>query len=304
MTRRNGSLVLGALLYVFLGAGAGEARAQSPGSGSIGVEDAGDLPPHEIAQPDAPVVTPRNLLASERFWPYRVGLVKSWLPPGRSQELRVGTTGVLIRVEPEGRALVDFGRDGRFEVPIAKTDLLEGANRLRRGETSKAAPNYVLAIGPRLIDSAADPPRGLPFRDVLGFDAFLSVFVDGEEEALAAVAASLDRFVGRPGLLTVVFPQGRRPDSELWERLRELGWRVPYVYAHLAEPYTATLLPAGLLPPAILLQSDEGRLLLAESFTPDVAGRIEAALDEHFPVAPPRAAESISIRPGTPTPSR
>ena len=62
--------------------------------------------------------------------------------------------GVLIRVEASGLARIDFGRDGLYEVPVGATDLVERANRIRTGELRKMAPNFVLAIGPRLVDSA------------------------------------------------------------------------------------------------------------------------------------------------------
>ena len=46
------------------------------------------LPPHRVADPAAPPVTAENLLASDRFWPYHVSLVRPWKPPGRTQPLR------------------------------------------------------------------------------------------------------------------------------------------------------------------------------------------------------------------------
>jgi hypothetical protein len=58
-----------------------------------------------------------------------------------------GSVGVLIRVEDGGIARIDFGRDGLREVPIAMTDLVDRANRVRSGELVKLAPNFVLAIG-------------------------------------------------------------------------------------------------------------------------------------------------------------
>ena len=62
--------------------------------------------------------------------------------------MQAGNVGVLIRVEAPGVARVDFGRDGLHEVPVVKTDLVERANQIRRGEAEKLAPNFLLAIGP------------------------------------------------------------------------------------------------------------------------------------------------------------
>ena len=92
--------------------------------------------------------------------------------------MQAGNVGVLIRVEASGVARIDFGRDGLHEVPVAKTDLVERANRIRTGEAEKLAPNFLLAIGPRLVDSAADALRPLPYAAVAEQRGFLCVFAD------------------------------------------------------------------------------------------------------------------------------
>src|SRR5262245_25765983 len=85
-------------------------------------------PARRAADPSAPPATDANLLSSERFWPYQVRLAKPWQPPGAQAPLGVGTVGVLVRVENDGAARIDFGRDGRYEVPVGVTDLVERAN--------------------------------------------------------------------------------------------------------------------------------------------------------------------------------
>lgn len=250
------------------------------------VPNAGDLPGYDPSSPTAPVVSEANLLASERFWPYQVGLVKPWQPPGRPQPLPVGATGVLIRVEDGGRlARVDFGRDGLYELPVAATDLVERANRVRRGELDKMAPNYVLAIGPRLVDTAADPPRTFPFADVNEYRVFLGVFADPRAADFETLAKALAPFQERAGLLTILFPQGERPDPETWERLRAIGWPVPFVQDHLSDPYTRTLLAEGADGPALQLVSAEGRVLFAGAAKPEVAPALREALDRALPAA-------------------
>src|SRR6266478_2577980 len=77
------------------------------------------------------VVRAANLLDHEKLWPYRVTLTHAWQPPGGSAALVAGTVGVLIRVEPGGVARIDFSSDGKYEVPIEKTDLVENANRIQ-----------------------------------------------------------------------------------------------------------------------------------------------------------------------------
>ena len=87
-------------------------------------------------------------------------------------------------------ARIDFGRDGLYDVPAARTDLVASANRIRLGDLEKTAPNFVLAIGPRLLDSAADSLRPLSFRAAAAEHAYLCVFADPESgvEVPATVA--------------------------------------------------------------------------------------------------------------------
>lgn len=266
------------LLTLTLLIAAPAARAAAPAS------DSGDLPEYHAEDPAAAIVTAANLLANERFWPYHVGLVRAWQPEGREAPLPLGTRGVLIRIEEAGQARIDFGRDGLFEVPVAATDVVELANRVRRGELEKMAPNYVLAIGPRLVDAAADPPRGFPFRDVGAQGAFLSVFADPQGEDFERLTAALAPLRERAGLLTILFPQGGLPDSIVYERVRAAQWAVPFVHDHLTQPYTNTLLPDDIAPPAILLQTPEGRVLFERRWTPEVTPELIAAIDRALPI--------------------
>ena len=238
------------------------------------------LPEHHAQDPHAAVVTERNLLASERFWPYQVALTGVWQPPGAGRPLEPDASGVLIRVEPSGLARVDFGRDGLHDVPVARTDLLANANRVRLGQLEKLAPNFLLAIGPRLVDAGADSLRPFPLAEAAQARSFLCVFADPEAPGFAAIAGALAPLQGRDGLLTLLFPQGAHPDAAVRERLRSLHWTVPFVYDHLAEAYTATLLDEATPPPAVLLQSREGRLRFQGRWRADLAPALGPALAE------------------------
>jgi hypothetical protein len=192
--------------------------------------------------------------------------------------------GVLIRVEASGAARIDFGRDGLHEVPIAKTDLVERANRIRTGELAKLAPNFLLAIGPRLVDSAGDALRPLPYASVAEQRGFLCVFADPGAKKFAALAAAL-----------APLPQGEHPDARVREQLRSLGWTIPFVYDHLAEAYTRSLLDADVALPAVVLQTREGRVLFQSEWKAGVASTLEAALDAAFASAPPPTAASPDV---------
>jgi hypothetical protein len=222
---------------------------------------------HPAAADDGAPLRAEDLLANERSWPYQVALSKD------------GSVGVLIRVEDGGVARIDFGRDGLRDVPIAETDLVERADRIRRGELDKAAPNFVLAIGSRLVDSGG--PELAPYArdEAAAKSGFLCVFADPSAANFAEIAAALAPLSERHGVLTLLFPQSRLSDANVRAQLRSLGWTIPFVYDHLSEAYTKTLLPDTLAPPAVLLQTNEGRVLLESAWRPDLLPRLTAAVD-------------------------
>ena len=240
------------------------------------------LPEYHAQDAQAAVVTERNLLASERFWPYQVALTEAWQPVGREQPLGTDSPGVLIRVEASGVARIDFGRDGLYEVPVGKTDLVKGANRIRLGELEKTAPNFLLAIGPRLIDSESDSLRPFRFGVAAQARGFLCVIADPDAPDFAALAAALAPLRESDGVLTIFFPQGAHPDAQVRERLRSVKWTVPFVYDHLSEAYTRTLLSDATAPPAILLQTREGRVLFQSRGRAGVIYELDSALAEAF----------------------
>jgi len=240
------------------------------------------LPEYHAQDASAAVVTEQNLLASERFWPYQVALEESWQPAGRGQPLPPDAPGVLIRVDGSGLARIDFGRDGLYEVPVGRTDLVQRANRIRRGELEKIAPNFLLAIAPRLIDSGSDSLRPFPVGAAVEQQAFLCVFADPDAEGFGALASGLIPLRERRGLLIILFPQGARADARVRERLRSLKWSVPFVYDHLSESYTRTLLADATPPPAVLLQTRDGRVLFQGGWRADAVPDLKSAIAEAF----------------------
>jgi len=221
---------------------------------------------YRAADSSAPAVTEKNLIASERFWPYHVALERPW-PVSGGRELPAGWQGVLIRVEPGGVARIDFGSDGLIELPVGATDLVQRAERIRRGELDKMAPNFVLAIGPRLLDAASQTPRTFGIEAALARPGFLAVF----DVTAAAIM-----------MIPVLFPLGRHPDRDVRERLRALDWTPAYVFDHLADGYTTSLVDEGVALPALQLETNEGRVLFEASWNPDVVPGLTAALDAAF----------------------
>src|SRR5688572_14890800 len=243
-----------------------------------GAPSSENLPLHRVVDRNAPVVSEANLLESERFWPYQVALTGAW------QGVPAGSIGVLIRVEASQAARIDFGRDGLHEVPVAATDLVDRAERIRRGELDKTAPNFVLAIGPRLLDGGSDPLRPLGMSAVLERRAFLAVVADPSDPELAAVAAALSPIAERRELMTILLPHGEHADADVHARLRALSWPTPFVFDHLAEGYIASLVDPGLRQPALLLQTREGRVLFRGTWhatvLPELTAAVDAALGE------------------------
>ena len=223
-----------------------------------------------------------NLLAGERFWPYQVALVEAWKPGAGARPLGAGARGVLIRVEESGRARIDFGRDGRQVVPIGVTDLLERANRIRRGDETKMAPNFAFAIGTKLLEPGPEHPKAVGLLAAMQRPGFLCVFADPGAEGFAGIAAALAPLRDHHRVLTVLFPEGEYPDAKLAERLRSLGWPVPFLQDFLAEAYIRTLLPGATPLPAVLLQTNEGRVLFQGRWTPEVAAELRSAIDRSF----------------------
>ncbi len=219
------------------------------------------------------VITDETVYDHEEAWPAIVAMTKAWQPPGpgpgASSPLVPPVQGALIRVEPDRRVRIDFGRHGKHDIPFEYTDLVERANRTRRGELAKQAPNFLLQIGTRLVDSSMSEPRPVDLRELLEAEAFLCIFADPRGRDFAVFAKQLAAFEGENGVRTVFFPQSVvREDTEfLRERLGALFWPVPFAYPRAAPSYTRQLL--GELPeaPYALLVSPHGKVLYRSALT-------------------------------------
>lgn len=229
------------------------------------------------------IVTEHDLLANERFWPYRVALTAPW--PGAGGEIPPGTTGVLIRVEPSGQPRIDFGSRGKYEIPVRATDLVERANRIRTGALAKPEPNFVHAIKTRMVDPGSEGVVRFPPERVARYRGFLCVFADPDAADFAEIARSLAPLRERAPVLTILFAQGHHPDERLRERLRALDWSVPFLHDFLSEPYTRSLLAEGTRLPALLLHTAEGRVVYAGAWEPNAVSDLIAAWDRAFPLA-------------------
>jgi hypothetical protein len=212
------------------------------------------------------VVTAANLLEHEQLWPYRVTLAEAWQPPGGAAVLAAGTVGVLIRIETGGVARIDFASDGKYEIPIEKTDLVEApigssAERSRNGRRTSSTRSA-------RTSSILQPIRSLrcvPRRSTIGAPTCVYSRIRGQKEFAEMVTALRPL---KAHVETIFFPQGEQPDAATRDQLRAADWKVPFVYGFLSEPYTRTLVRDGTSLPAVMLVSNEGRLLFGERGRP------------------------------------
>jgi hypothetical protein len=254
---------------------------------------AADLPEHKVADPLAAPLTDQNLLESDRFWPFHVGIARPMrLRP--EVELPAGSLGVLIRVEPGGRARIDFGRDGVHHLATSDTDILERANRIRLGEESKLAPNFPAMVGTGLLDPSTNRPGKTELPVAIGHPGYLVVFADPGAAGFAGLAAALEPLRGRRGVLSVFFPQGSHSSSDVLEKLVAVQWKPAFVLDFLSAGYTAALIDADTPRPALLLLTADGRVLFQGKFEPGVIPKLTEKLEAAFPEGAPSTAASAA----------
>ncbi len=258
--------VLPALVLLLLAPPA-SAEESIPRLGKGFIESEGDLPAYDAANPAAPPVTRENLPTSDRFWPFRVRLTRSvQVAPVPMSPVPAGVQGVLVRVEVDGRARLDLGRDGVANVPAAHTDILERANEIRTGETVKRGPNLMQIMGAHTVDSVSGVPK--PFDEVASAESIALIVADPSQENFAKLARELSAVQAGQGVFTVLLPLGRTPTGAMTRQLREIDWRVPFIFDHTAEGLAEALLPDGASQPTLLLLSKEGRLLYQADWKP------------------------------------
>jgi hypothetical protein len=249
-----------------------------------------------IALPAAPArgdetIREENLATSDAYWPLHVTLARPWSPPDGSPALPAGVPGVLIRVEPAGGvARIDFGRDGVHVVPIAETDLVQEANRVRAGAWERIAPNFVATVGPALMDAAVDPARRLDTSRAASHRGFLCLFVDPASERLAEVAAPLRAALEQREVLPVLFPADPLSDAALRARLLELEWPIAFVRGPLSRPYAGAFLPNGATWPHAMLLSPQGRVHFQGDLGPEALADLRSSLERWFPASAAAAA--------------
>lgn len=234
-----------------------------------------NLPPHNAADPKAIAVSIDDVATRERFWPYQVSLKV----PQPKTTIPLGLPGVLLRVEANSSALIDFGRDGLHRVPVSDTDLIESAELIRLGLKTKDAPNFTFLIGARLVQSDAEKMQPLKFEQATGKSAYLCLFVSTAEIQIEEITKALGELRVQPDVMPLLFPIGETPDHEIYKRLKAAKCSWSFVYNHLAESYARGLIPEGISTPAVMLISNEGRLIFYTEWSAGVGAELKKALE-------------------------
>jgi len=202
-----------------------------------------------------------NLYANERAWPHRTRLAIDWMPPGADGSLRSGTRAVVVRVDGDGTARLDFGRLGRYQVPVGATDLVSRANEIAAGNRSKHQPNFLDVVAARTWKVSPDaPPR--PNARLASKRWFVSVFGDSEAESFGSIARAITQAQVPLDVEVIVFAQGAPSDRQVYERLAALEWWVSFSIAHVTPAITRTLFGPETGFPLVAVFSPEGRLAL------------------------------------------
>lgn len=231
---------------------------------------------------DGGEITAANLLENDVFWPYHVALVRDVSQPSDGRRLSKEAIGVLVRIDEGGIARIDFGRYGRYDVPVEQTDVVARANRVRSGTEFKMGPNFTLSIATKLLDSASPRLRPFPYRAQNDLRGVLCVVADPDAAGFEEMAQALAPLHRMNGVMTVLLPQVEGHDAATRERLRALGWTVPFAFDVFSEGVARALMPADATTPWVILQTNEGRVFYQSSYRPEVAAEVERAIGQHF----------------------
>lgn len=229
-------------------------------------ERSGDLPATgtEAVSPGEIGLTAENIREHENLWPNNVALIAGWTPEAGGDPLKAGYRGALIRVEENGRVRVAFGRHGNHVVPIERTDLVERANQIRRGELHKVAPCFLAHFGTQFIEIVGEDVSPVQTPRIAHAQRFLLVLADPRSpgfEQEAKTLASLRE--GIPDLQILYFPIGlaHQEIAPVRDVLTRSGLMVPFAYPAAADVHVRALFGSVPESAEAVLITPDGRIL-------------------------------------------
>lgn len=223
----------------------------------------------------APSLTDSAVYDNSALWPQRAALTADFdtIDSDASRTIPSGREAVLIRLEPGEpiHALLDFGRLGLHSVPLAQTDVLTRAEKIKNGDEEKEIPNWTMMIGrgfSKLNHGTGQGGSSVPLSDLEGIKRFLIVYLDSDVEAMQATGELLDQYAEifeANSILPVIFGIGRFPtigEAPYMRTLRENGLE-PYIFIvpHVSAPYARSMAHGISKGPGIILVDTEGKTL-------------------------------------------
>lgn len=178
-------------------------------------------------------VTLQELLDDSELWSFNVRVDPDKVAPALRRA--ASFPAVLLRIE-EGKALVDFGRDGVHPISIEDTDLLENAGRIKRGEAELDLPNftrYTTNIFFRLNEN--DQYRPYPVDQYASNPLYLLVYGDPrlvEEPALFEAVDTLFAKTKEKGGMGVVIPTSHSFYGPAMAK--RIEWVMPFPHSRIA----------------------------------------------------------------------
>ena len=151
------------------------------------------------------------------LWPLRASVLEE-------ANLGGGFPGVVIRIEPDGSALIDFGREGIVSKDIDETDILESASLIHSGERVKELPNFVYYTANMFVRHlGSEENLGISPEQMLQHDGLVLVYVNAETvEGASDLVAGL-RSLNEQCLAANLLPLYASTDFQFYNVLPETG---------------------------------------------------------------------------------
>lgn len=233
----------------------------------------------DIERPDA-----ETIVEQSKYWPPYVTMRETVEQDERVY--KAGLKGVLIRVEDESEALIDFGRKGILRVAIKQTDLLEGARAIHSGVVEKEYPNWTMMVGRSFFEFRDGELHPVSLDSLLTYDSFLYIYL-GEPEVMKNFATYARELDARVGALkeancfpVIVHTKPTGGNGRIRKLLEKVDLEIAFMRAHLTQAYTLTMQHAPESFPHGVLTDAEGKTLVSQETEESGAGFLNRVLKE------------------------
>ncbi len=194
---------------------------------------------HDDPPGEAPPTT-LELAADSSLWPFRLSLSEEALERGKAMGISGLVPGIVIRLEGQD-ALVDFGREGLYRLPLEDTDFRERALEVRRGGGDKDLPNFIRYTANIFARITPGGKReNIPVDKMEDLPHFVVAYVDqrlfDEPTAVEAFRATSAELLER-GIWTLTIPT----DLIFFIALKDVDLPLVFCLPHLCGP-TVTML--------------------------------------------------------------